>query len=286
MRVDVICVTTLENKTTDHGDLSTCVRNFKVIVLHSISLVVATKRAFKRIQQYSQRMTLATVHSLHLFGFTWNTGRHFPRDSETATETRELSPLMSSHDPESIRSRARPRPRAKAASLRPSFMEHDAWPLTTAASLLVVLGLIIWNINLRNDVDDLGHDLDAAIEESASLRSNANATVYQMVPTGNGPANANAQAWFSIQGSGVLSVANLPRTAEGGVYQLWYITDSPTRPIPGGTFTVDEAGQGFMLIPADVGTISSIAISEEPSGGSQSPTGPILLSSDIAGARG
>lgn len=155
-----------------------------------------------------------------------------------------------------------------------------------AASLLVGLGLLVWNINLLNDVDAIGRDLDAAIEESATLRSNANATVYQLVPTGDGPANANAQAWFSIQGSGVLSVANLPQTTGDGVYQLWYITDSPTTPIPGGTFTVDDTGQGFMLIPADVGTISSIAISQEPSGGSQSPTGPILLSSDIAGARG
>lgn len=191
---------------------------------------------------------------------------------------------MSSNSPEPIRRRARPR--TKASTPQSAIMEHNAWPVVTLALLLVVLGLIVWNINLRSDINELGKDLDAAIEESASLRSNANATVYQLVPTENGPANANAQAWFSIQGSGVLSVANMPQLNDGEVYQLWYGTDSPTTPIPGGTFTVDDAGQGFMLIPADVGPISSIAISAEPSGGSQLPTGPVLLSSDVAGARG
>ena len=36
------------------------------------------------------------------------------------------------------------------------------------------------------------------------LRERANATVYQLVATGDGPDNANGQAWFSVQGSGEL----------------------------------------------------------------------------------
>jgi anti-sigma-K factor RskA len=146
--------------------------------------------------------------------------------------------------------------------------------------------MIIWNISLRNDVDDLEQRIAAIQGENTTLRESANATVYQLLPTEDAPSNAHAQAWFSIQGSGVLSVANLPQLEAGTTYQFWYITDSPTNPVPGGTFTVDSNGQGFMLIPADVSGVTSIAISIEPEGGSASPTGTILLTSDVSDARG
>lgn len=160
------------------------------------------------------------------------------------------------------------------------------WPLVAGVCLLFLLGVIIWNLNLRDDVARLASERDAAVTETASLRRRANATVYQLMPTSSGPENANAQAWFSLQGSGVLSVANLPALPDGSVYQLWYGTDDPTSPVPGGTFHVDQTGQGFMLIPADVGIVSSISITQEREGGSQAPNGPVLLESDIDGARG
>lgn len=160
------------------------------------------------------------------------------------------------------------------------------WPLVAGICLVFLLGVIIWNLNLRDDIDRLASERDAAVTETASLRQRANATVYHLLPASSGPENANAQAWFSLQGSGVLSVANMPALPEGAVYQLWYGVDGPTSPIPGGTFGVDKTGQGFMLIPADVGIVSSISITQEREGGSQSPTGPVLLESDIDGARG
>lgn len=158
--------------------------------------------------------------------------------------------------------------------------------MVTTIALVALLGMVIWNINLRNDVNDLEQDLAFAQGDNEALRARANATVYQLTPTQDGPENAHAQAWFSLEGSGVLSVANMPVPADGRTYQLWYVTDNPNSPIPGGTFAVDESGQAFMLIPADVSGVTSIAISEEPEGGSQEPGGPILLVSDIDGARG
>lgn len=160
------------------------------------------------------------------------------------------------------------------------------WPLVAGICVVFLLGLIVWNLNLRDDVASLQRERDAAVADSAALRQRANATVYQLLPTSNIPDNANAQAWFSVQGSGVLSVANMPALPKGSVYQLWYGTDDPSSPIPGGTFTVDQTGQGFMLIPADVGIVSSISITQEREGGSQAPNGPVLLESNIDGARG
>lgn len=151
---------------------------------------------------------------------------------------------------------------------------------------LALVGMIFWTLSLRGDIDSLEQEIANVRAENASLRESANATVYQLLPTEDAPENANAQAWFSIQGSGVLSVANMPQLEDGMAYQFWYVTDSPNDPIPGGTFTVDDNGQGFMLIPPDVSGVTSIAVSLEPEGGSSSPTGPILLTSEVSNARG
>ena len=155
-----------------------------------------------------------------------------------------------------------------------------------ALAAIALVGMLVWNVNLRGEVQDLRQELDSIRTENSSLRESANATVYQLLPTADAPQNAHAQAWFSIQGSGVLSVANMPPLEDGTTYQFWYVTDSPNAPIPGGTFAVDGNGQGFMLIPADVDGVTSIAVSIEPEGGSSAPTGTILLSSDVSDARG
>lgn len=179
-----------------------------------------------------------------------------------------------------------PRSRPRNYPRRSVPVSGGLWPIATGVILTALLGMLIWNINLRGDVESLQQQLSSVVGDNAALRENANATVYQLAPTPNAPDHAHAQAWFSVQGSGVLSVANLPILSEGRTYQLWYMTESPTTPVPGGTFSVDDTGQGFMLIPSDVGVISSIAITEEPIGGSQAPSGPILLASDVSGARG
>jgi Anti-sigma-K factor rskA len=186
----------------------------------------------------------------------------------------------------------RPQPVAQPQARMPISLKRMAMPggvslqALTIAGVALLAAMIVWNLGLRNDVSDLEDRLASVESENATIRASANATVYQLLPTADAPQNANAQAWFSIQGSGVLSVANLPPLKDGTAYQLWYITDSPTNPVPGGTFTVNDTGQGFMLIPADVDGVTSIAVSVEPEGGSASPTGDILLSSDVSDARG
>ncbi len=185
-----------------------------------------------------------------------------------------------SHD-----NQATPSPRTTPAA--PLLTRSQVLPwLVTSLAVLAALGLSIWNVSLRGDRDRLQDRLATALAENATIRQHANASVYQLRPTEQGPANAHATAWLSLNGSGVLSVANLPQPGEGRVYQFWYQTGTQGTLVPGGTFTVDAQGVGFMLIPADVGQFTGIAISAEPSGGSAAPTGPLLLSSEVSGARG
>lgn len=159
------------------------------------------------------------------------------------------------------------------------------WSIASALAIAAIV-LSIWNVDVRGDRDRVQERLATALQDNAILRQQANATAYQLTRTEQGPANASGTAFFSLSGSGVLTVANLPQPESGRVYQLWYLAGPMNPPIPGGAFATDAQGVGFMLIPSDVGQFNEIGISIEPEGGSAAPTGPMLLTSAVSGARG
>lgn len=74
----------------------------------------------------------------------------------------------------------------------------------------------------------------------------------------------------------VFDLAPLP---PGKVYELWFIEDPSKAPVPAGTFTVDAQGNGQIVspIPEGMNNIQLAAITEEPAGGSATPTMPIKL---------
>jgi anti-sigma-K factor RskA len=70
--------------------------------------------------------------------------------------------------------------------------------------------------------------------------------------------------------------------APGKEYQLWAI-DKTKGPIPAGTFTVDAKGKASLIVPVPAGADQVVvaAITQEPKGGSKTPTMPILLKGDV-----
>lgn len=159
--------------------------------------------------------------------------------------------------------------------------------------LLLVVALVIlltaslgWGLFLRFDRSQTEGDLVALQSEIDMLRQQANATAYLLLPTEDAPEDASGTAFFSLNGSGVISVVNLTPPTEGRNYQVWFYPTPDSIPIPGAILTVDGEGTGFMLIPADVGLFSDVAITLEPEAGSATPTGPIVLSGSTGGARG
>ena len=152
--------------------------------------------------------------------------------------------------------------------------------------LIALLGSIWWGIGQRDEKDSTQEELERIRSELVEQGSQSNAIAYRLTVTPSGPANASGTAFMPLSGSGVLSVVNLTPPASGQTFQLWYFRDETTPPIPGGTFTVDASGIGYMLIPADVGSFTSVGISIEPEGGSQSPTTPMILQGSVSGARG
>ncbi|MDQ3654971.1 MAG: anti-sigma factor [Chloroflexota bacterium] len=178
-------------------------------------------------------------------------------------------------------------------------MKHDSTnpsrhqPFDIDRALLVQIGLaallaisILWGMTLRGD-RDRAQDQAASLEaEVATLREGANATAYQLLPAADAPANAGGTAFFALDGTGVMSVVNLEPAPEGRSYQVWYYPTPESTPLPGATFSLDENGTGFMLIPADVGVFTIISVTLEPEAGTTAPSGPLILEGTTGGARG
>lgn len=158
------------------------------------------------------------------------------------------------------------------------------WAVAIAAAIACI-ALGSWALALRNDLDDAEGRISALVQERDEIRRAATATVYELSPTADGPAEASGTLYLTATGSGVLDAANLPDPGDG-VYQLWFHSQDGGPPLPGPTFTVNEDGLGFALIAADTGTFGSVSISREPAGGSETPTSPMVLTGDAAGARG
>lgn len=77
-------------------------------------------------------------------------------------------------------------------------------------------------------------------------------------------------------GATVITGHDVPELADGRTYELWFIDDDG--PAPAGTFTVDD---GSVIHRVDGAAPATVAITEEPAGGSPEPTGPILASATI-----
>lgn len=151
---------------------------------------------------------------------------------------------------------------------------------------LVVIGLGFWAFDQRSSLQDVQGEITRLERELSRLRDNADSTSYRLMATPDGPPSASGTAFLSLSGSGVLAVSNLPAPRSGQGYQIWYFPTGGKRATPGGFLTLDANGQGFALLPADAAPAATIGISLEPTEGSSRPTGPLLITGSLGGARG
>jgi anti-sigma-K factor RskA len=128
---------------------------------------------------------------------------------------------------------------------------------------------------LERRVDELGQgvfDRDAIL---ASILSR-NVQLVQLTSSGD-PDPAIQIFWDKARNTALLNATGLQPAAPGRTYQLWWIRDG--KPVPSVTFDVGRGGSGLVKgvsVPTD-GELSAAAVTEEPEGGSQQPTTPILL---------
>lgn len=150
--------------------------------------------------------------------------------------------------------------------------------LIVIASVVVAVITASWAVISHNQISSLEQQI-------TDLRSNANASLYVMEPTKSAPARIQGQVFISMTGSGVVIASNLPQPGDNEELRVWFLNDGGSDPIAGDTITLDVAGQGFALIPADTGVYSGVAISLEPAG-SNAPGGSYLLVTTVRSGKG
>jgi len=93
---------------------------------------------------------------------------------------------------------------------------------------------------------------------------------------------AQGRIIWNARAGGLLFAADLPPPPAGKIYELWAIAGG--KPLPAGLFTVDAEGKGSLAVAplAGVATVDVFAVTLEPAGGVQSPTGAMYLASKKA----
>ena len=182
--------------------------------------------------------------------------------------------------------------RRSVVTTRPSVMP---WLLAAASIVIAVMsGLYAWSLrgrvaSLEQMVAVTSAQADRLRNELISVRRTSDTLfrtvqvisapdVQQVLLKGQaGAAGATGRAYWSASRGLVFNADQLPALTPGRVYQIWVISGKEA-PIGAGTFSVaNGSGSLTTQLPAGVTTVNAVAVTNEPAGGSATPTLPILL---------
>lgn len=181
---------------------------------------------------------------------------------------------------------------AKVVSLssrRQSAQAIPAWFAIAAALVFVtLLGslFVLWRQNraANQELARLSDEVREAQKQMARQReaieivTAPGARMSELAGTKEMP-GAHGMVAYDKDGRAMLMAKGLPPPPAGKAYQLWFIADG--KPMPGKVFMTDASGTGTLMdhMPAEAMSGAVFAITLEPSGGVQAPTGKIYLSS-------
>lgn len=162
--------------------------------------------------------------------------------------------------------------------------------LSLAAAALAIVWIVILNrqlAQLRSEVAELNERLAAQSESLQQIITNLPQTNPSEVIT---VSLTGTEIQPQVQGqliadpneqSAVLVISGLPPLESGRTYQVWLIASQS--PVSAGLLTVDETGQAVLIVAAqsEIGSFDALGISIEPEGGSEQPTGEIVVLSDL-----
>jgi anti-sigma-K factor RskA len=144
------------------------------------------------------------------------------------------------------------------------------------ATMVLALGLIVWNVMLTMQLQNLGRQISRS-QAAIALMSAPDTAEISLAGQGNF-STANGKAYVDPQSSRVvLVVQHLQPLAPEKTYQAWIITDAG--PKSAGTFRVSEAGMWLGWLDAPFAAGGAIGVSLEPAGGSPQPTQVVLVGS-------
>lgn len=158
---------------------------------------------------------------------------------------------------------------ATSARRRPPY----AW-IAIGAAAIVIAALGAWNIQLRNQVDDLSAYRTAVLAVlDRAAGPNGQLAVLAAPEDSAGPSGI---AGIGADGSLAVAMRDLAPTAGSEVYEVWVIGGNGT-PVPVGDFTVGADGAGGTVIStasSEAGV--TVALTREPRPGATTPTMPIV----------
>jgi anti-sigma-K factor RskA len=209
-----------------------------------------------------------------------------------------------------MRPGGRARDAAQRNGKRTRFIPMAASSL--AAILAIALGITIYQLErgveearnttgfevaaLRARIDDLQHGLETATQKISDLKTQLSLTstltlaafspdarVVHLSGLAAAP-KANATVALSLSNrTAFMQVAGLPPAPEGKVYEAWWI-GRHAGPIRAGLFEAPAEGiaKVALILPPEGEEVVASAVTLEPTGGTEKPTGAMYLKGDLA----
>ena len=168
--------------------------------------------------------------------------------------------------------------------------------MAVAASILAVLAIALGVVAYQNDqrADELAAEAQQSQQEAEQNRQQLDALAAEAERVTSVLAAPDAQRTFGEvrdggaaaavaseeQGEVILLTRGLPELAEDLIYQLWFISgDDPDalEIVSGGVLDVPPDGDLTQVAEGDLAGVNTIALSVEPSGGSEQPTDVVFF---------
>jgi len=195
----------------------------------------------------------------------------------------EPPPELRSRVMEIVESEAEPRGvsrRSAWASIADLFSVRS---LALGAAVVFLIGLLSWNLLLRDQMQDLQvqvqeeqtqvQDLQAQVEDAQSQQTRTIKLVGTWEEQG-----VNAEVASLDKNQVILVAKNMPAVPEDKTCQIWVINDDV--PQPSGLFQ-PEGNMTAAPVTNDIDKADTIAVTVEPAGGSEQPTSDIVLSAEL-----
>jgi len=148
---------------------------------------------------------------------------------------------------------------------------RPAYALMAAAAVALIVAVLAGAlISTTNDLNDTRTDLARERDRIAQLADSEDA-----IRLGS-PGGEAVAAMLPTDEGGVFVVHGLRDAPKDRTYQVWLIEDD--KPISAGTFDPDS-GLGTLQTDHSLANVEAVAVTVEPKGGSESPTGLQILHS-------
>jgi anti-sigma-K factor RskA len=181
-------------------------------------------------------------------------------------------------------------PAARQASPRGSWFGNLFQVFSLGAAAVAIIWAIVLNVQvsrLQSQISGLqqtlatqSHSLEEVVTRLANLPP-SNVITVSIKGTDVQPAAHGQLIADPKEQTAVLVISGLPKLEANRTYQVWL--GSGGTMVSAGLLAIDENGQGVVIVTSNesIGSFNQLGISVEPEGGSQQPTGDIVVFSDI-----